>query len=613
MRETKFIDQNKKDWAELENTLDSTRRDPDRLSDLFIKITDNLSYSRTFYPNRSVRVYLNGLAQRIFASIYRSRRHSSDKFVTFWTEDLPDVLWDSRKELLVSLVLFLLAVGIGIISSIHEPEFARSILGDQYVDMTIANIDSGDPMNVYKDEDILGMWLGITMNNILVALRTFAMGILFAVGTIFILLYNGIMVGAFQYFFVEFGLFRESFLTIFMHGAAELSAIAIAGGAGLTMGRGLVFPGTYSRVKAFQLSARRGIKIMLAVIVMLIFAGFVEAFVTRMTYMPDLLRALFIFGCFRFIAFYFGFYPWYRHRAGLKSSEDDDRVSVDRAYALNYQEIKSTGSILTETFVLWRRGLTKYLPWIGLATALHTFVLFFATSKTIPEVMIYGSTVVGFFEAIPRVFSGWIPLVAGSLGFAMLSARIFGGELDDHFTEIKAQKFWLPKIPLVLVVGFALAGILSISGSGIFLLTTFLFLPTLLWLTSGVLGSKNFFSAIGRGLKIFQLQFSNALGVSVILFILSFVGFVAISTEFFQQFARFIAANFYLENDALNNGMTVALTFVLLFLIYFLFPLWLLAAKLMYFSGLEKLEANGLHDYIEKIGADQRIRGMLRE
>jgi hypothetical protein len=74
MRETNFIEQNKAKWSEFEGVLDASNRDPDQLNDLFIQVTDDLSYSRSFYPNRSVRVYLNGLGQRTFGAIYKVRR-----------------------------------------------------------------------------------------------------------------------------------------------------------------------------------------------------------------------------------------------------------------------------------------------------------------------------------------------------------------------------------------------------------------------------------------------------------------------------------------------------------------------------------------------------------
>ena len=71
MRETKFIDENKEKWQAFESALNNKNKNPEQLNEIFVQITDDLSHSRTFYPNRSVRVYLNGLAQRIFFLIYK--------------------------------------------------------------------------------------------------------------------------------------------------------------------------------------------------------------------------------------------------------------------------------------------------------------------------------------------------------------------------------------------------------------------------------------------------------------------------------------------------------------------------------------------------------------
>ena len=280
MRETSFIKQNKEKWAELERVMDKNVKDPEQLNELFIKVTDDLSYSRTYYSNRSVRVYLNGLAQRIFYSIYKNNRSRISRFTNFWTTELPILVYESKVAFRIAFGVFMAALFIGIISSINDPDFAQAILGESYIDMTIENIESGDPMAVYKSKGKTSMAIGITLNNILVAFRTFILGVFFMVGSIGILLYNGIMVGAFQYFFYEQGLLQESALTIWMHGTLEISAIVIAGAAGITMGRGLVFPGTLSRINAFQLSARRGLKIMVGVTPLFIIAGFIEGFLT---------------------------------------------------------------------------------------------------------------------------------------------------------------------------------------------------------------------------------------------------------------------------------------------------------------------------------------------
>jgi len=197
MRETSFIKQNKEKWKEFEKILSHKGRDPDKLNDLFVQITDDLSYSRTFYPNRSVRVYLNNLAQQIFYSIYKSKKSRLGKLFSFWTNELPQLVYESRKEFRLAFILFMTAMAIGALSSAMDPEFPRAILGDAYVDMTIENIESGDPMAVYKEKGAFGMSMGITANNLFVAFLTFLLGALFAVGSMAILISNGIMVGAF--------------------------------------------------------------------------------------------------------------------------------------------------------------------------------------------------------------------------------------------------------------------------------------------------------------------------------------------------------------------------------------------------------------------------------
>ena len=117
MRETQFIGQNKKKWARFESIQRKGGADPDELTGLFVDITDDLSYARGFYPNRSVRVYLNQLAQRSFHALYRNKRGGFRRVLHFWIEDLPRLLFAHRKELRLSFLLFILAIFIGVLSS----------------------------------------------------------------------------------------------------------------------------------------------------------------------------------------------------------------------------------------------------------------------------------------------------------------------------------------------------------------------------------------------------------------------------------------------------------------------------------------------------------------
>ena len=255
MRETDFIEQNKAKWIELEQLLREERKDPDKLSNLFIQVTDDLSYSRTFYPNRSVRLYLNNIAQQVFYRIYKNKKESRKQFIHFWKEELPQLIYQARRDLFFCFIVFVIAVLIGVVSTANDAHFPRVILGDEYVNMTIENIKKGDPMAVYKSSNGIHMFLGITLNNIRVAFMTFLLGAFYVIGTIAMLIYNGIMIGTFQYFFYERGLFLPSFLSVWLHGTLEISSLIIAAGAGVTMGKGLLFPGTYSRAQSFLISA----------------------------------------------------------------------------------------------------------------------------------------------------------------------------------------------------------------------------------------------------------------------------------------------------------------------------------------------------------------------
>ncbi len=336
MRESQFIKQSEKKWKNFEEDLKLDRKNPERTSKLFIQITDDLSYARTYYPNRMVRKYLDGVSQILLSKIYKNQRTPWSQFMNFWMQTLPLEIYRAKRAFTVSFLIFALAFGIGVLSSIYEPEFARVILGNSYVDMTISNIENDDPMAVYKDFNALNGFASITMNNIMVAFRTFVFGVLAAIGSVYILLYNGIMVGAFQYFFIQKGLFWESFLTIWQHGTIEISAIIIAGAAGLTLGRGLVFTGSYTRLQSFKISGQRGLMIFLGTVPLFIIAGFIEGFITRDTDASAAVRITVILVSLLFILFYFGWYP--RKVAAQNKEKLIDPIPVEKSVDMAFKK-----------------------------------------------------------------------------------------------------------------------------------------------------------------------------------------------------------------------------------------------------------------------------------
>jgi uncharacterized membrane protein SpoIIM required for sporulation len=316
MREAAFIKRNQAKWHRLEQSLTGMATlGGDEASTLYIELNDDLSYARTFYPKSAVVGYLNGLALKLHHHIYRNKKVPRARFISFWTHEVPLAVHAARKSLLVSFLVFAVAALIGAVSTAHDETFPRLILGDAYVDMTLDNIKQGRPMHVYDDSSEGFMFLYITVNNIKVSLTIFVAGIFFCFGAIFLLLRNGIMLGAFQYFFHDHDVLRESVLTIWVHGTLEISAIIIAGGAGLCIGSAWLFPGTYTRGESFRRGAKTGLKVVMGLVPVFLTAGFLESFVTRhaLTLRPWVASTI-ILGSLAWVIWYFIILPYHAHR-----------------------------------------------------------------------------------------------------------------------------------------------------------------------------------------------------------------------------------------------------------------------------------------------------------
>jgi len=282
---------------------------PDELADRFIDITNDLAFAKTFYPKSKTTEYLNGMAAVLHQSIYKNKKAESNMFYRFWKTELPLLFYQYRMPLLYALIFFVISSLIGALSAKYDDSFIRLILGDSYVNMTNENIAKGDPFGVYKGTGELEMFFKIASNNIYVSLIMFVSGIFLSIGPVVFILRNGIMLGSFEYYFFSKGLGLESVLVIWIHGTLEISAIIIAGGAGLVLGHGLLFPKTFTRFQAFQQSAKDASKIALGILPIIVLAAVFESFVTRHTNMPIWLSVSILAGSLAFMVWYVILYP----------------------------------------------------------------------------------------------------------------------------------------------------------------------------------------------------------------------------------------------------------------------------------------------------------------
>ena len=627
MRETKFIEQNKEKWAEYESMLQRGNNEPEKLNDLFVQITDDLSYARTFYPNRSVKVYLNQLGQRIFHHIYKGRSFPTERLRLFWSQQMPQVMWESRHAMLLALGLFVLSFAIGVISSIINPDFARVILGDEYIEMTLTNIQNGDPMAVYKDHQPLGSAMGIAANNLFVAFRTAIFGVLASIGTAFMLMYNGIMVGAFQYFFIEKGLFSTSFLTIWIHGTLEISAIIIAGGAGLTAGSGLLFPGTFTRTQAFQISMRRGMKIFAGIVPVIILAAIFEGFLTRFTEVPDVLRAVFILANAAFVLWYFVYLPWTKARNGdFIDTDKSTDLPPQTANTISFTSIKSAGEIISDTFSIVKQNLQWTLAGIGVATLLHTLIIL----NTVEEIgmgrlMEYGVdtdlfNINAFMGENYSRLSRWSAIallfLVALVGFRMTetvmpTAQRKPGNISNTLRSA------LVLVPIVAMT-YLITNYLS-TGTVWAFFRSFLLIPVIVtpfvliayWIATIRYSNDNLISGIGYTFKTLRAATPYLVGVFIIGLAALLLFFL--ESEVWKTFLQFFSW-------AVPPGESHVSSFIraitLLFSTMTLFFTWLLlivSGILHFFSHREIIAAPHLMQQIASVGTVTQIRGLPKE
>lgn len=617
MRENIFIEQNKEKWQDFEQLLKENQRNPDKISDSFVEITDDLSYARTFYPNRSVRLYLNGIAQQIFRDVYKNKRVRWQKLLDFWTIDLPATMYLIRKDLLIATLFFVGALLIGIFSTVQDPDFVNVILGESYVQMTEENIANGDPMAVYKKSDEISMFFYITFNNLRVALMSFVMGVFFCVGTLFVSIYNGIMVGSFQYFFYSKDVLIDSLFAIWLHGTLEISAIVIASAAGITMGKGLLFPNTLSRLESFQISARRGMKVMVGLVPVIILAGFIESFLTRYTDMPILIRGVLIVASFIFMVGYFVVYPYILVKTKKIKLPVQKLPETSEDSEFELFQIRSLGNILTESMMIHRRHFVPLFNICAvllfpLAIGMYFFVFKDIANFDFPRdieyrleeyylLIITGNYIENILFMIAHALIWTIGLITP---YYFFSETMHQSARKIEWSGRRFSNFLIKHSYKSLLVVVLMKGIVFYSPYMIFV--ALLFAPLLLfWLYTWVFYISNPFKAFGRALKLFFFQPMDSFMMLGIALAVGFVYFVLINSGLTGFFIQIVEMHF-LEGETFILKVIQVFYFAgLLSVTFIIVPLFVYSIGIQYFSVMERAENTTLKKRIEAIEIEE--------
>lgn len=255
------------------------RLSPDELDELvrlYQRVSTHLSYARTAFGDPGLTASLSGLVARAGALVYGTRPRTWRAVGRFVADTFPAALWRARWHVVVAALLFCvpaLAVGAWLaVSPAALRASAPEAVREAYVEEDFAEYYSADPSLQFAAQ--------VTTNNIQVGLLAFAGGILWCLPTVVVLAGNGAALGSAAGLFHAVGEPARFWGLILPHGLLELTAVFVAGGAGLLLGWTLIDPGDRRRGQALTEEARRALAIVLGVAGMFVVAGVIEGFVT---------------------------------------------------------------------------------------------------------------------------------------------------------------------------------------------------------------------------------------------------------------------------------------------------------------------------------------------
>ena len=255
------------------------RKDLKDLGALYRSVASDLAYARTRRLNPDTIGYLNNLVGRAHAHVYIAPALHLDQIGLFFRQTLPAIL--HKRSGFIFLAFLLMASGflLGLALQHYAPAAAGALVPKSTSEGLYERFEKNTWFNNPLAERPL-ISAAIMANNIKVAVLAFAGGILLGTLTLYALFTNGIMLGVLTGVFIARGHGLDFWATILPHGVIELTAICLAGGAGLLLGGALINPGNYRRRDAVILHGKDALVIFLGVVVMLIVAGGIEGFIS---------------------------------------------------------------------------------------------------------------------------------------------------------------------------------------------------------------------------------------------------------------------------------------------------------------------------------------------
>ncbi|RKH56842.1 stage II sporulation protein M [Corallococcus aberystwythensis] len=291
MEMAEFIETRRPRWQQLESLLDKSEGEGLRrlsldearsLGKLYRAVSSDLLWVRARSGSADVSAYLNDLVGRAYALTYPGRRPRLADVWAFVARGFPALMHHEWRMYVASVLLFLAGAGFGYVGMVVDPDAAHYLVPEQHVSMDpvkrAADEAAGKGMTVEEQAQFTTF---LFTHNIQVAFLAFALGITLGLGTAVMLFTNGLFLGALAQVYAAKGMAGWFWAWILPHGIPEISAICIAGAAGLVIARGMVAPGGLSRGQALRKEAVTAVKLLFGTLVLFVLAGFIEGTVSQ--------------------------------------------------------------------------------------------------------------------------------------------------------------------------------------------------------------------------------------------------------------------------------------------------------------------------------------------
>jgi uncharacterized membrane protein SpoIIM required for sporulation len=282
MVSNRWLEKRKPYWARLEMLVERSSRGVSALSHselqelglLYRQTASDLAAVREDATSRPLATYLNQLLGRCHNLIYLGQKPEVSGIVRFYRDTYPQIFRETLPQTLLAFAIFVFTGIIAWVVTVHDPAFSYRVLGPKMME-TI------EQRKMWTDSIVTVKPLassGIMTNNLSVSFSAFAMGITAGIGTIYMIMLNGLLIGVLGAATWKAGMALQLWSFVAPHGVLELPAIFIASGAGLEIARGLLFPGMLPRKISLAEAGTRAAKLLLGTIPLLVVAGLIEGF-----------------------------------------------------------------------------------------------------------------------------------------------------------------------------------------------------------------------------------------------------------------------------------------------------------------------------------------------